>query len=192
MMNKEQILEVAAQIIRKKGFHATSMQDIADAVNLQKASLYHHISSKQEILLALLDRALDMLTERLQSVTEQDLPAEEKFRLAVRTFLSALNEHHDLVSVLLLEHRSLEPEYHTRHIVRRDRFEKLWRDLIQEGMDSGKFTRSDPALTARALLGVMNWTVTWYRPSGPLGMSTISDHLSDLFLNGLLVRPVVD
>jgi len=188
MMNKEQILEVAAQIISQKGFHATSMQDIADAVNLQKASLYHHVSSKQEILLALLDRALDMLTERLQVVVEKKLPADEKLHLAVNTFLDVLTEHHDLVSVLLLEHRSLDSEYHTRHIVRRDRFEKLWRNLIQEGMDSGIFTRSDPALTARALLGVLNWTVTWYRPSGPLALSSISDHLTELFLNGLLVR----
>lgn len=187
-MNKEQILEIAAQIISQKGFHATSMRDIADAVNLQKASLYHHVSSKQEILLALLDQALDMLTERLQIVKETDLPADEKLRLAVGTFLEALNEHRDLVSVLLLEHRSLEADYHTRHIARRDRFERLWRDMIQEGMDSGKFKISDPALTARALLGVMNWTVTWYRPSGPLAMDTISDHLSDLFLYGLLQR----
>lgn len=188
-MNKEQILEVAAQIIRQKGFHATSMQDIADAVNLQKASLYHHVSSKQEILLALLDQALDMLTERLQIVMESDLPADEKLHLAIDTFLEALNEHRDLVSVLLLEHRSLDVEFHTRHIVRRDRFERLWRDLIQEGMDSGKFHVSDPALTARALLGVMNWTVTWYRPTGPLAMESISNHLSTLFLYGLLPRP---
>jgi len=189
MMNKEQILEVSAQIFRQKGFHATSMQDIADAVNLQKASLYHHVSSKQEILLALLDKALDMLTERLQVVIEKDMPADEKLHLAMQTFLEALNERHDLVSVLLLEHRSLDEEFHTRHIVRRDRFERLWRDLIQEGMDSGKFQVIDPALTARALLGVMNWTVTWYRPSGPLAMEAISNHLANLFLFGLLPRP---
>jgi len=187
-MNKEHILELAAQIIRQNGFNATSMQDIADAVNLQKASLYHHVSSKQEILLALLDQALDMLTERLQIVIEKDLPADEKLRLAVETFLEALNERRDLVSVLLLEHRSLDIELHTRHIVRRDRFERLWRDLIQEGTDSGKFHVSDPALTVRALLGVINWTVTWYRPSGPLAIETISTHLSNLFLYGLLPR----
>ena len=67
-MNREMILEASAQIIRKKGYHAASMQDIADAVNLQKASLYHHFSSKQEILLALLDQALDLLIERVSVV----------------------------------------------------------------------------------------------------------------------------
>ena len=67
-MTRDEILEAAAQIFREKGFHAASMQDIAEAVNLQKASLYHHVASKQEILLALLDRALDLLIERMQQV----------------------------------------------------------------------------------------------------------------------------
>jgi len=187
-MNKEHILEVAAQIIRQKGFHATSMQEIADAVELQKASLYHHVSSKQEILLALLDQALDMLTERLVGVIQLELPADEKLRLAMASFLESLAESSDLVSVLLLEHRSLDAEFHTSHIARRDRFEKLWRDLIQEGIDSGKFQPYDPALTARALLGVMNWTVTWYRPAGPLPVEVITEHIANLFLNGLMTR----
>lgn len=190
-MNKDHILEVAAQIISQKGFHATSMQDIADAVSLQKASLYHHISSKQEILLALLDQALDMLTERLQQVIQTDLPTDEKLHQAMDSFLEALMQHSDLVSVLLLEHRSLNPEFRARHITRRDRYEKLWRDLIQEGMDNGTFSKTNPVLSARAILGVMNWTVTWYRSSGPLKMGEITDHLVEFCLNGLMVHPSI-
>jgi AcrR family transcriptional regulator len=188
-MDKEHILEAAAQIIRKKGFHATSMQDIADAVNLQKGSLYHHISSKQEILLALLDQALDMLTDRLQIVMVEDLPADLKLHKAMESFLYILTEHSDLVSVLLLEHRSLDAEFQSRHIARRDRYERLWRDLIQEGIKTGRFHDYDPALTARALLGVMNWTVTWYKPTGPIPFDAITNHIATLFLNGLLPRP---
>jgi len=188
-MNKELILEAAAQIIRQKGFHATSMQDIAEAVNLQKASLYHHVASKQVILLELLDQALDMLTERMLLVIQQDLPADEKLRQAMESFIQMLTEHSDLVSVLLLEHRSLDAEFQSRHIARRDRFEKLWRDLIQEGINKGEFSTYDPALTARALLGVMNWTITWYRPTGLLPVKVITEHMANLFINGLLPRP---
>ena len=74
MMTKEEILDAAAQIFRIKGYHATSMSDIAGAVNLQKASLYHHVSSKQEILLALLDEALGMILERLENVAHCQPP----------------------------------------------------------------------------------------------------------------------
>ncbi len=187
-MNRDLILEASAQIIRQKGYHAASMQDIAEAVNLQKASLYHHFSSKQEILLALLDQALDLLIERVSAVVARDLPADEKLSLAMREYLGCLDEHAALASVLLLEHRSLNPEYHERHIPRRDRFEQLWRTLIQEGMDSGVFHPADPSMTARALLGVMNWTITWYRPDGRYSSGQISDQFAALFLDGLRGR----
>ena len=87
-MTRDEILEAAAQIISQKGYHAASMQDIAQAVNLQKASLYHHVSSKQEILLILLNRGLDLLTERLEGVVATPVSADEKLRLAMCTYLS--------------------------------------------------------------------------------------------------------
>ncbi len=188
-MTRDDILDAAAQIISQKGFHAASMQDIAQAVHLQKASLYHHVASKQEILVDLLDRALDLLIERISAVLEQPVSPDEKLRQAMRTYLETMAEYADLSAVLLLEHRSLEPELHSRHVPRRDRFERLWRDLIQEGKDAGVFTCPSPSLTARAVLGVMNWTITWYRPDGSLSAEEIASQFADLFLSGLLVRP---
>jgi AcrR family transcriptional regulator len=185
-MTREDILDAAAQVIRKKGFHAASMADIAQAVNLQKASLYHHVASKQEILLALLDRAIDMLTERIAPLAAQSVPADEKLRNMIHAYLHLMAENADLASVLLFEHRSLEPKQHTRHIPNRDRFEALWRDVLSEGIQSGAFQCSDPALTVRALLGILNWTLTWYRPKGELSIEQIGDQYVELFYHGLL------
>jgi AcrR family transcriptional regulator len=187
-MTRDEILDAAAQIFRQKGFHAASMQDIAEAVSLQKASLYHHVSSKQEILLALLDRALEMLFERVSQISSQVMTPDEKIRQMMRCYLQSLTEHIDLAAVLLLEHRSLEPKLHARHVPNRDRFEALWRDVVKEGVQSGVFECHDPALSARSLLGVMNWTITWYRPSGSLSIDQIADHFAHGFLNGLRKR----
>ncbi len=187
-MSKEAILESAAQVIRQKGFHGASMADIAEAVQLQKASLYHHFGSKQEILLELLDRALEMLTRRMAQVLALDVPAEEKLRLAMRAYLHALSEQGDLVSVLLLEHRSLDPEFHARHIPNRDRFEKMWRDLIRQGVKDGSFHCDDIPLTVRGLMGAMNWTITWYRPDGKLSIEQVSDYFANMFLRGIVSR----
>lgn len=184
-MSREAILESAAQVIRQKGFHAASMADIADAVNLQKASLYHHFSSKQDILLELLDRALELVIARMSDVMALRIPADEKLRLAMRAFLETLSNQGDLVSVLLLEYRSLEPEYLSKHIQLRDRFENMWRELIREGVDSGVFDVEDIPMTARGLMGVMNWTITWYRPGGKMSIDEIADHFANVFLNGL-------
>jgi len=187
-MTREEILFAAAQIFGQKGFHATSMQDIADSVNLQKASLYHHFESKQEILLCLLDSALDLLIERIAPVQASMHPPEEKLRDAMRIYIQTVADYQNLASVLLLEHRSLDPELRERHSPRRDRFEYIWRELIQEGQDAGVFTCSPSALTARALLGVMNWTITWYRKEGPLSPEEIAEQFADLFLFGLIAR----
>jgi TetR/AcrR family transcriptional regulator, cholesterol catabolism regulator len=184
-MSREAILESAAQVFRQKGFHGASMADIAEAVQLQKASLYHHFSSKQDILLELLDRALEMVTKGMLQVMAQDVPAEEKLRLAMRSYLKTLSEQGDLVSVMLLEHRSLDPEYRSRHIPNRDRFENMWRDLIQQGVDTRVFACDNIPLTVRGLMGVMNWTITWYRADGKLSIDEISDNFASMFMNGL-------
>jgi len=185
-MSREVILEAAAQVIRQKGFHGASMADIAETVQLKKASLYHHFSSKQDILLELLDRALEMVTGRMQMVMQERMPADQKLRLAMRSYLKTLSEQGDLVSILLMEHRSLDPEYHARHIPHRDRFEAMWRDLIKEGVEAGIFVVDDIPLTVGGLMGVMNWTITWYRPDGKLTIEEIADHFANVFLNGFL------
>ena len=185
-MSKQTILEAAAKIFSQKGYHATSMNDIANSVNLQKASLYHHVSSKQEILVSILDEALDLINNRVGDVVELPIPTDEKMRIAVREYLSTLTEQPNLAGVLLLEYKSLTPEYHARHIPKRDKFEQIWRDLLQLGVDEGHFFISDVHMTTRALLGLMNWVVTWYKESGALSIFEIADQYSELFLNGIM------
>lgn len=188
-MTRENILQAAALIFQEKGYHAASMQDIADAVDLKKGSLYHHVDSKQDILYALLDEALGMILERLEAVAAQDLSAREKIRLAMRAYFSFLAENPSLSSVLLLEYRSLEPERKKQHIPLRDQVDRIWQDMIEEGIASQEFAVPEPGLVSKALLGVLNWTITWYRKDGPLGAVEIADQFSNLFFAGLLSRP---
>ena len=188
-VNRTDIIQAAAQIFRQKGYHGASMQDIADAVGLQKASLYHHVSGKQEILSAILDQALDRLIEDLQRIVDSNLPADAKLRQAIHAYLRRLTENADLAAVLLLEHRSLEPPLRQQHIQRRDRYEALWRKILRQGDDDGVFAPVDETITAFALLGVQNWLITWYRPDGRLPVGQLADRFSDLFLEGLRPRP---
>ena len=185
-MTRDDILDAAAQVFRRKGFHGASMADIAEAVNLQKASLYHHVNSKQEILLALLDRALDLLYEHIVRIAQEDLPDQEKLQRMMEAYLQVMTENIDLSAVLLLEHRSLDPELHSRHVPNRDRFEALWRDVISQGSKDGVFRSVDPGMAARALLGIMNWVITWFNPDGKLSVGEIATQYGDLFLRGLL------
>jgi AcrR family transcriptional regulator len=187
-VSREEILDAAVQIFSQKGYHASSMQDIANAVNLQKASLYHHFSSKQEILAMLLDQSLDILNEQMEEISRQKSPPEVKLRAAIRSYLSTLIDHRDRAAVLLLEHRSLNAEFRAHHIPRRDKFEGLWRDLLMDGVNEDVFVCEDPPMAVRALLGMINWTITWYRPEGPLTAGEIGTLLADYMLSGLMRR----
>jgi TetR/AcrR family transcriptional regulator, cholesterol catabolism regulator len=187
-MDRDTILEAAATIFGQKGYHAASMQDIADAVSLQKASLYYHVSSKQDILIALLDKALDILIERLSIVKDAPLVNDKKLRLAMETYLGVLLDHRSLASVLLLEYRSLDPHLKSSHMPRRHRFEGIWRGIIEDGIKEGIFSPVDPGLTARALLGLMNWTIMWYREDGSLSPKDIAEKYWKLAVSGLKIR----
>jgi AcrR family transcriptional regulator len=187
-MTRENILTAAALIFQEKGYHAASMQDIADAVDLRKGSLYHYVDSKQDILYALLDEALSMILERLRAVVSLDLTPDQKIRQAMRAYFSFLAENPSLSSVLLLEYRSLEPDYKKQHIPLRDQVDQIWREILEEGNQLGIFDAPEPGLISKALLGVLNWTITWYREDGPLSAEQIADQFTDLFFAGLLSR----
>jgi len=187
-MNKSDIIQAAAQVFREKGYHGASMQDVADAVGLQKASLYHHVSGKQEILAAILDQALDRLIEDLQGIVDAELPADDKLRKAIQVYLRRVTENADLAAVLLLEHRSLEPPLRQEHIQRRDRYEALWRAILRQGVADGKFAPGDEKITAFALLGVQNWLITWFRPNGVTPIDELANRFADLFMDGLRPR----
>lgn len=187
-MTRDDILEAAALVFRQKGFHGASMADIAEAVNLQKASLYHHVASKQELLVELLDRALFLLTEGMRQVMAQNVPPEEKLRLAMRSYLQVMTSNLDVTAVLLMEHRSLTADLHARHIPLRDNLEQMWRDLIQEGVRAGAFACADIPMTVRGLLGVLNWAITWYRTDGSRSPEEIADLFASMFLNGIKVK----
>jgi AcrR family transcriptional regulator len=184
-MQRSDIIQAAAQIFRQKGYHGTSMQDIADAVHLQKASLYHHVSGKQEILVDILDRALDLLIEDIEEVAKSEIKPEEKVRQAMQAYVGRLTEDTDLAAVLMQEHRSLADDLHAAHIARRDRLESIWREILREGTKSGDFRPTDEVITTFAILGVLNWMISWYQPGGRLSAEEIANQFGDIFLIGL-------
>jgi TetR/AcrR family transcriptional regulator, cholesterol catabolism regulator len=184
-MTRDEILLAAAQLFGDKGFHGASMQEVANSVKLQKASLYHHVSSKQELLANILDKALDILIEGIERVVNSSLSPAEKIRTGLRVYLDELAKHPNLSAVLLLEHNSLEPKYREKHINRRDQFESMWRMIIEEGIKMGDFNCADSNLATKAALGMMNWTVTWYRKDGQLQLDEIAEQFSTIILRGL-------
>ena len=143
------------------------------------------IESKQEILLSIMEQVLDLLIDDIEQVVGSDLSPDVKLRQAMQVYVAMLTQNTDLASVLLFEYRSLDPSLRASQNTRRDAYEKLWRQIIREGIRQGIFREVDEAVTVFALLGIQNWMITWYREDGRLSASTLAEQFCDLFLNGL-------
>lgn len=182
---EEQIFTEAVRIFKLKGYHATSVQDIADAVHLQKGSLYHYISSKEELLLKIFERSTGALTQRLQEILSSDLSPTDKLQRAIDAHLVALTTQLDLYTVYLSERRVLTGRIHSQVRTEAERTARLLEQIIQEGIDAGDFRTTDSKMAAHAILGMCNWLYQWYSPTGRLTAEQIAAIFSDLVIRGL-------
>jgi AcrR family transcriptional regulator len=172
---RTELTRAAARLFARKGYHGTSIGDIAEALGVQKASLYHHVASKQELLAETARDGGEAFHAALDAVPER-LPAVERIRLALRAHLRVVAEQLDVATVFVQEWRYLEGEPRERYVAERHRYEERIRALFREGVDRSELrTDLDEAAAARLFLSVGNWAYTWLQP----GRDT--DELADRF-----------
>ncbi|WP_018112026.1 TetR/AcrR family transcriptional regulator [Thermus igniterrae] len=181
---RDRILEEAAKLFTEKGYEATSVQDIAQALGLSKAALYHHFRSKEEILAEISLLAL----EGLLRAGEKALGTEDP-REALRQFMEAharfFEENYAFFVTMLQGIKSLSPENRARTVALRDRHEANLREILRRGMAQGVFRPVDVALAGRAVLSMLNWMIRWFRPGGPMRAEEVARGYFDLILRGL-------
>ncbi|MER3460235.1 MAG: TetR/AcrR family transcriptional regulator [candidate division GAL15 bacterium] len=185
----EELLAAAVRLFRHRGYHDTSMQDLAEAVGMQRGSLYHYIEAKEDLLWEIMDRAMHRLLGAVKPVAASRAPASEKLRRAIEAHLAVAAQHRDELVVLHVELKSLSEERRQRLLALRDRYEGLFRAMVAEGVQTGEFRPADPKTVGLAVLGACNWFTTWFRPEGPLSASDFARAFADLFLEGLVRTP---
>lgn len=186
MSKEERILEVAMRVFRERGYHAASMQEIADAVGMQKGSLYYYISGKQELLFMILERAIDTITARLEAIYQSALPPREKLRQAIVTHVETVSQRQDMLTILLRERHALSPTQQAVMQEKSDHYERLFQRIIGEGIREGEFRPVDIKVTSFGILGMCNWIYQWYRAGGRLEAREIGGIFADLIFSGLL------
>ena len=177
---RSELAREAARLFAERGYHGTSIGDLADALGVQKASLYAHINSKQDLLYATMREGADAFHAALDAIPET-LPATEKIRLALRSHLRVVAEQLDVATVFVQEWSYLEGERRDEIVSERRRYEERIRALFREGRDLGELrTDLDDASAALLVLSAANWAYTWLQP----GRDT--DELADRFFAILL------
>jgi len=187
---EDQLLEVATRLFKEKGYHNTSMQDIADGLGVQKASLYYYIESKEHLLRQLLRRAAAILGTQIDEIYEAELPPAEKLCQALQNHAVTMMEHLNLVSVYLSEYRNLPPRQREQILDTRKHYERVLIRILEDGIASGDFRPVNVKMTMLGLLGMFNWTHQWFSPDGELSPQEIAAILTDLAMRGLMAGPI--
>lgn len=182
---QQEIFAAALHLFQAKGYHGTSMQDLADAMGMQKASLYYYIRSKEELLVRVCERGTGAFTNELSEIVASDLSATEKLQRAIKCHLVALCEQLDLFTVFLREQKFLGAAQKEKLRGEGKHHAELLATILQQGIESGEFRAVNIMVTSLAIVGMCNWLYEWYSPNGTLEPHEIAGVFTELVLNGL-------
>jgi AcrR family transcriptional regulator len=183
-----EICRVAARIFYEKGYDGASMQEIAEAVGLTKAGLYHHVSSKDMLLFEIMNYGMDILDEYVLAKVRDIPDPREKLRRTIAGHIDLVVRARDMeITVILNENRSLRGDLRKQINTRKRAYIAYLEDLIARVQEqSGKPPRISPHIAAFAVLGMVNWLYQWYHAEGNVKQEEIASAYVDFFFRGLL------
>jgi AcrR family transcriptional regulator len=186
---RQEIIDAAASIFARKGYEATSIQDVAEAVDILKGSLYYYIKSKEDLLFEVIQEVHEAGLARLEAGREEDSPALDRIAAFVRGHVSYNATTLTKISVFFHDFRSLSDERRALIVQERDLYDQYLRELIDQGQREGTVCPGlDPKLAAFGILGMMNWMYQWYRESGEADPDTIAEVFAQMAIRSISCR----
>ena len=176
------VRDAALGLFAERGYHGTSMKDIAEAVGMRAPSLYNHVGAKQELLVEIAERTLVDLQHLHEEAVASTRDVAEALRRAVEAHVRYHARHPREVRVANRDLPALEPANRERVIGMRRTYARSWQALLQRGADAGRFDVPDPRLASYALLEMGIGVATWFRPDGPLSEDAVAYHYGDMAL----------
>jgi len=182
-----EILRAAGREFRTRGFAETGMREIAAAADLSPANLYNYFHGKDEILFFCQDSALDRLIANLEKTRRAKATSTERLRSVIVFHLHCVLDEVEGSAAHLLTN-SIPHHLQKRLLAKRDRYEQGFRHLVARGIRSGEFFPTDPALSARAILGALNSTVLWFNSQGRLTPDELAENFATYLIRGLQAK----
>ncbi len=180
-----EIYRTAASLIVAKGFNATSMNEIATAVGLTKAGLYHYIRGKQDLLFSIMQYAMDMVDSQVLEPASQIADAEQRLRFILIRH-AGMTDHVKAITILAEEVAALNEQDRQSIVNRKRRYIDCVRSTLQELSDEGKLRDLDVSVATLNLFAMVLGLARWYRPNGKLSAMAVAEQTASLLLGGLL------
>ncbi|MBC2743710.1 MAG: TetR/AcrR family transcriptional regulator [Desulfosarcina sp.] len=182
---KETIKSVSIDLFFKKGYFATSISDIAKGSGIQKASIYYHYASKEDLLFHILKSTMDDLTTCLKKSLEAVEGIEQRMRAAVQSHVRFHLERQKENFIANSELRGITAEHYRTIVKKRDAYEVIFQDLIRVGAEEGIFADVDVKILSYAILTLCTAGATWYKSNGRLTVAQIADIYENFIISGL-------
>jgi TetR/AcrR family transcriptional regulator, cholesterol catabolism regulator len=186
-----EIYRTAAQIILRKGYDATSVNDIASALGITKAGLYHYIRGKKELLYDIMNFGLDELDNEVINPAIAIADPETRLRFLIAADARLVTRGQGAITILVEEMSALTPVQHRKITKRKRAFFDVIRGAVNELEAEGKLQDVNPTAAAFCILGMIHWLSRWYREDGELTAEQAAEQLAKIVLGGIL-RPTTD
>lgn len=187
-LKRQALIREAARVFSTRGYHETSLDDIARNLGVTKAALYHYISGKQEVLFECHKLAMDLGDEVLADVADQPGTGLEKVCMVARRYVEVFTEQSVPLAAVGTGYTALTEEQRKVIIGRRDKFDKSLRTLISEGIKDGSIRDISPKTIVLFFMGAINWMPRWYRADGAMSGTDIAREFTDLLTHAIARR----
>lgn len=187
---RQELIDVAARIFHEKGYDATSIQDVAEALGILKGSIYYYINSKEDLLFEVVQEVHETALANMERLRKLDVEPLVKLRMFVEEHVKHIIDNLVKAAVFFHDYGSLNPERRQYIVRERDQYDRFLRKLIRDGQAKKVICPDvDPKLASFGVLGMMNWTYQWYHAGEQLSSNDVATGLADMVLASLECNP---
>jgi AcrR family transcriptional regulator len=186
LQKTEEIYQVIARLFAYRGYHSTSMREIARELGMNQSSLYYYFASKQDILFTLMNDAMDDVLAILEEISTTDLLPEDRLNRVLSFYAQYYTGDQERLILLINEMNSLNEEYRSILVGKQRRYVQLIKSILEELAAQDKIKQIDPAIATFAFFGMVHYTIKWYHKDGPVSLEQLANAFVEIFTKGVL------
>jgi len=183
---ENEIHRVVAQLFAHRGYHHTSMREIARELGMNQSSLYHYFTSKEDILFRLMDNAMDEVLGELEEIYAKDLSAEDKLKKVLHSYIRSYAGDQERLILLVNEMNSLTESSRFILVDKQRQYVRLIKSILKGMFEQEKMREIDPAVATFAFFGMVHYTIKWYHKDGPITVDELARLFVEIFTKGIL------
>lgn len=183
---KQEILRSAAEVFAEKGYHGTTMEEVAAKLLMTKGSMYYYYKNKDDLLYHCHQWIMEIIIKKIVETVNSDLTPEEKLRTAIKDHISLITSEKSMFMVMDKPSQNFTDKHLTEILESRAKYAHYFDLMVTEGIEKGVFRSVDVKMVRMIILGALNWIQEWYSPNGSKSGEEISDAFEEYLLNMVL------